>query len=280
MAKLISYAQNFEDVVLWRALQSVSCGFYIDVGANHPVFDSVTKAFYERGWHGINIEPLQSHYNQLKADRPRDTNLRCALSSTAGQTTFYEVEGTGLSTLEAAIAETHAASGYTVRTYDVPLMTLAEVCTQYDVNIIHFLKIDVEGAEEKVLKGMPLECLRPWIVVVEATQPNTQIPSHRQWEPLLLNQGYQFVYFDGANRFYLSAEHTDLAAAFRVPPNVFDNFIQYPYWLCQQDNIALREELGNTQRRLAEIRSSWSWKLGKPLRGMAYLLRMLFSKGK
>ena len=29
----ISYAQNFEDVMLWRALKHISEGFYIDIGA-------------------------------------------------------------------------------------------------------------------------------------------------------------------------------------------------------------------------------------------------------
>ena len=54
---IVSYSQNFEDVMLWRALKDVENGFYIDVGANHPAIDSVTKLFYENGWSGINIEP-------------------------------------------------------------------------------------------------------------------------------------------------------------------------------------------------------------------------------
>lgn len=54
----ISYAQNFEDVRLWRALKQFEHGFYIDVGANDPSHDSVTKAFYDHGWHGINVEPM------------------------------------------------------------------------------------------------------------------------------------------------------------------------------------------------------------------------------
>jgi hypothetical protein len=44
----ISYAQNYEDVVLHRALSDVQRGFYVDVGAQDPIADSVTRAFYER----------------------------------------------------------------------------------------------------------------------------------------------------------------------------------------------------------------------------------------
>jgi hypothetical protein len=32
----ISYAQNYEDVMLWRALRDVEKGFYVDVGAADP----------------------------------------------------------------------------------------------------------------------------------------------------------------------------------------------------------------------------------------------------
>ena len=55
---VISYAQNFEDVMLWRALQHVGAGYYVDIGANDPVVDSVTRWFYEQGWSGLNIEPV------------------------------------------------------------------------------------------------------------------------------------------------------------------------------------------------------------------------------
>jgi hypothetical protein len=69
----ISYAQNYEDVMLWRALKHVQHGFYIDVGANDPTDDSVTKAFYVRGWRGINVEPLKLHHQDLLEARPLES---------------------------------------------------------------------------------------------------------------------------------------------------------------------------------------------------------------
>ena len=55
---IISYAQNFEDVMLWRALGQIEHGFYIDIGAQDPIIDSVSLAFYEHGWRGIHVEPM------------------------------------------------------------------------------------------------------------------------------------------------------------------------------------------------------------------------------
>ena len=74
---MISYAQNFEDVILWRAFKDVNCGRYVDVGAFHPEIDSVTKWFYDQGWSGINIEPVPESFDALNAARSRDQNL-CA----------------------------------------------------------------------------------------------------------------------------------------------------------------------------------------------------------
>ena len=56
---IVSHAQNFEDVILNRALEDVESGFYIDIGANDPDIDSVTRYFYEKGWSGIKIEPFK-----------------------------------------------------------------------------------------------------------------------------------------------------------------------------------------------------------------------------
>ena len=108
MSKFVSYAQNFEDVILWRALKEVQEGFYIDVGANDPDVDSVTKAFYEKGWRGINIEPIQEWFVRLEAQRPRDINLPIAGGSASGELIIHELEGTGLSTSDAATAKRHS----------------------------------------------------------------------------------------------------------------------------------------------------------------------------
>src|SRR3546814_6048313 len=97
---LVSYSQNQEDIILWRALCHVTEGFYIDVGANDPIDDSVTKLFYDRGWNGINIEPDPVYFAKLTEERPRDHNLSCAAGELDGTTVFYDVDTRGWSTSE------------------------------------------------------------------------------------------------------------------------------------------------------------------------------------
>src|ERR1700687_2381015 len=108
---IISYAQTHEDVLLWRALHSVGAGFYVDVGAHDPTALSVTRAFYDRGWRGINVEPSPVYAQMLRKERPRDVTLEVALGDKRGQATFYDFGTSGLSTLVKEIAENHLRVG-------------------------------------------------------------------------------------------------------------------------------------------------------------------------
>ena len=90
---LISYAQNFEDIMLWRALSQVKNGTYIDVGANDPIIDSVTKVFYDNGWSGINIEPVKENWEKLLEARPRDVNIQCMAGDVNKKYSFTRFQG-------------------------------------------------------------------------------------------------------------------------------------------------------------------------------------------
>jgi len=224
--KFTSYSHNFEDVMLWRALKHIKDGFYIDVGAQHPILDSVSKMFYERGWRGVHIEPVPEYAELLRKNRPDETVLEIALSDVEGVLEFNIVPNTGLSTAVTTYAQQHYAERVIKpELIEVRALTLSTALMRLAANKeVHWLKIDVEGFEEKVLQGWDYKTLRPWIVVIEATIPNSPALNYLHWDPLLIEANYHFVYFDGLNRFYLANEHSELKEAFSCPPNVFDNF--------------------------------------------------------
>ena len=124
---IISYAQNFEDVMLWRALKHIENGFYIDVGAAWPDEGSVTKAFYDLGWHGINVEPNPEFHRRLQEQRLRDINLRKALADRSGRMIINYIDNPGLSTLDAKIAQTHTEAGYKIVPQEIEVTTLARI---------------------------------------------------------------------------------------------------------------------------------------------------------
>jgi FkbM family methyltransferase len=216
----ISYAQNFEDVMLWRALKHVKNGFYVDVGANDPVVDSVSKAFYDRGWRGIHFEPLVESAKLLRKNRPDETVFQVALGETEGVLELAILGG--LSTANEGYAQEYVAQGHSVQLVQVPVLTLRSALKSLVGKEVHWLKIDVEGFEGQVLKGWDSDVLRPWVMVIEATVPNSPKTDFAEWDPILVAANYRFVYFDGLNRFYIAEEHLELLSAFEVPPNVFD----------------------------------------------------------
>jgi FkbM family methyltransferase len=247
----ISYSQNLEDVMLWRALKHVEKGFYVDVGANDPKELSVTRAFYQRGWRGINIDPAT--YTLLSRDRVRDINLEVAISSTEGEITFYQVSNSALSTSDLELAEHYRQAGHIVNERKVRSWTLSRVLEMYANGPIHFMNIDVEGAELAVLQGLDLSLWRPWIILIEATIPTTTKPDFEEWETIIVSSNYEFVYFDGLNRFYIAREHGELAEAFRLPPNIFDNYVLSGQFENQQE-LEAKEKVLQVQNVELEAR--------------------------
>ncbi|MDA3023092.1 MAG: FkbM family methyltransferase, partial [Actinomycetota bacterium] len=158
----------------------------------------------------------------LRIMRPRDQVIEMAAASGPGELTFYRVPGTGLGTLDEGEAEAARARGFEVRATPVATATLDDMLTEREVGEIHFMSVDVEGAESLVLQGLSLTTHRPWVLCVEAVLPGTSTPSHQGWEPRITKAKYKFVAFDGVNRWYVADEHKELAAAIATPFNALD----------------------------------------------------------
>lgn len=247
---VISYAQNGEDVLLLRVFDKRP-GYYIDVGASHPIVDSVTKLLYENGWRGINVEPLPNMFELLRQDRPEDLNLNVGLSNEPGSLPFYVVPALdGLSTFSRTRAQ-ELAGAHAVHERQLPVTTLADLCAEHVSGEIDVLKIDVEGHERSVILGADWRRWRPRVVVVEATEPNSPVPNHYSWDPLLLEAGYLFATFDGLNRYYVRQEDPDLIAKLQVPANLFDDYIAYRHAVRMWDVEDGLLQVGPYARRLA-----------------------------
>jgi FkbM family methyltransferase len=221
----VSYAQNREDVMLRRALAGVVNGFYVDIGAQDPDEFSVTKTFYQVGWRGINVEPVKHWYDKLVNARPEDINIRALIGTGNEPVEFFEVEGTGLSTADKAHAEIHRNAGRTVTQTIMTPTRLDTLLAAHNVGVIHFLKIDVEGSEGDVLHSIDLQTWRPWLLVIEATIPMSPELANGIWQKYVEAASYEFVYFDGLNKYFVAKEKQELKEAFSIPPNVFDLYI-------------------------------------------------------
>lgn len=257
---MISYAQNFEDVMIARLFDAHYRGFYVDIGAAHPDFLSVTRHFYDQGWSGINVDPTFRFYPLLCEARHRDTNLQCAIGNSPGLATFYEIPNYAEnSTLERTVADRLASTELAPTPHEVEIVRLADLCNIHVKDrTIDFMKIDVEGGELGVLQSGDWERFRPRLLIVEATVVNSREENWQTWEPILIAANYHKVWFDRLNNFYLREEDLELRHAFRLPPNIHDEFETAE--LAQLKRLApVRAQLREQIERLTEaVRDSES----------------------
>jgi FkbM family methyltransferase len=244
----LSYAQNFEDARLARVFPGNE-GFYVDIGAFEPVYQSVTKWFYERGWRGVNVEPQPEIFERLAADRPRDVNLNAGVARSAGVLTFYQdPRSPGLSTFREDVAAQTRAEGGVILERTVPVVTLAEICEQHvgAAGTFEFLKIDAEGLERAILEGGDWERWRPRVVLYENFPPDDAAD-------FLEANGYTFAVFDGINKFYVRDEDRALIPALAAPFSALDEVVPYTLFRLIEKSADLGENTLAVARRLQRL---------------------------
>ena len=165
-----SYGGSGEDIFISKFFRDLNKGFYVDVGALHPINGSLTYLLYQRGWNGINIDMMQENLKLFNIFRKRDVNLDIAVSSSKGSINAYLFEvGSGVNTNQLKLAKkwkNKINKNFTKRI--VKKNTLNNILKNYRViTDFDFLNIDVEGHEFDVLKGLNLKIYRPKLISIE-----------------------------------------------------------------------------------------------------------------
>ncbi len=191
-----SYAQEGEDVLMARILGNKKDGFYVDVGAHHPVRFSNTYFFYKRGWRGINIEPNPTGSRLLKKFRPRDINLELGISDQLGVLTYWMFDEPALNSFDYEVVQQRVAkSGYTlIGNKKINVSRLDSVLTKYieQERTIDFMSVDTEGHDLSVLKSNDWTRFRPAWLLVESFDHNAPLDKIRTEQHLfLLSKGYE-----------------------------------------------------------------------------------------
>ena len=201
LPKFNSSSQTFEDFVLFYVFYDLNKGFYIDVGANDPETFSTTKAFYLRGWNGINIEPLPDKFKLLTKFRTRDINLNIGVGQSQRNATLM-IDGYN----ECKSSLIYNKEMINPRRINIKIDTVANICKQFvpSGKKIDFLKIDVEGSEKDVLLGIDFKNYRPKVICIESLNntENNNTPEYLGWENILIENDYVFAYEYWINRFY------------------------------------------------------------------------------
>jgi FkbM family methyltransferase len=140
-------------------------GVFVDVGA-HDGKSLNNTLFFEKelNWTGVNIEPIPGVFATLSNTRPACVNLNCAISEVDGDAEF--MLNTGYTEMLSGLKEcydsrhldrinrenTHIGGKSTI--IQVPTLRLETVFNTHKIKHVHYLSIDVEGAEFSVIKSI------------------------------------------------------------------------------------------------------------------------------
>ena len=168
ISKKYFYSYGGIDSVVNDIFKDQKNGFYVDVGAQHPIKNNNTYLLHKKGWEGINIDLDQKNINLFNVSRKNDCNIFAAISSLEKDANlYYYHEGSPINTLSKEIADRQKAIIKETRTIRTKTLTSILENTKFKNKEIDFLSIDVEGVELEVLQGLDLNIYKPKIIVVE-----------------------------------------------------------------------------------------------------------------
>tara|TARA_B110000438_G_C15711851_1_gene605704 strand:+ start:121 stop:834 length:714 start_codon:yes stop_codon:yes gene_type:complete len=167
--KRSSYAMDGEDIAINKFIENnKSDGFYVDVGAHHPIQRNNTHLLFKKGWSGINIDINKFSIELFNYLRPNDENIQTAISDKNGETTFYfQKKFSQLNTTDEAIAKEHFDNNFKEK--KIKCSTIDNILNNsiFKQKKIDFLNIDIEGAELKALSTLNFNKYDPKIICIE-----------------------------------------------------------------------------------------------------------------
>jgi FkbM family methyltransferase len=189
LSELRGRQQYFSEIgqdkwVLERVFPGVSHGYFVDIGSSHGTIGSNSRALEERGWSGLCIDPFPIHME----GRTCKIFKEVVFSKPGLLMTFHTAGGLGGVGDTLGKWNTTAANAPTV---NVTTVTLDDLLTRARApTFIHYISLDIEGAELEALRGFPFDRYRVGAWTIEH---NREEPKRSQIVALLKEHGYRRV---------------------------------------------------------------------------------------
>jgi len=169
-----SCSQEGEDRILDRLFETQREGFYVDVGAHHPIRFSNTFLLFQRGWRGINIDPNPRAMQLFRQCRPRDVNVTVGIAEQVGTLRYFQFNDSALNTFDEKLAcQRETLDGYRlIASTLVPVQPLRQVLQKHlpEGQAIDVLSVDAEGSDLTVICSNDWTKFRPYCLLVETLQ--------------------------------------------------------------------------------------------------------------
>jgi FkbM family methyltransferase len=192
------YSSSGEDLQLARLfsrkIRTRNTGFYVDVGAWHPIKSSNTYLFYRHGWRGINIDARPGSMIEFQKTRSRDINVEAAISDSNDYLDYHEIgtQGDSMNSMSLEFLRKTGVEPFVQSSTRLKAVTLKDLLDQHlpQGTLIDFMNIDVEGWEIHVLKSNDWNRFRPRILIVEILTSNLIDSLSSQPTNYLAKNGY------------------------------------------------------------------------------------------
>lgn len=190
----ISYSLAGEDLILARYFEEKKTGFYVEVGAYHPVRFSNSYLFYKKGWRGINIDARPGSMKLFNKIRPHDNNIEAAVSDRKEELTYYMFNEPALNGFNKDISTERETQKFKIiDKKQIKTNLLADILDEHcQQKHLDFMSVDVEGFDLQVLKSNNWERFRPEIILVEDLDFDSLSLNKSATAEFLITKGYRF----------------------------------------------------------------------------------------
>lgn len=189
----LSYSQFGEDIAASKLLRNIRSGFYVDVGAHHPLRHSNTAMLHMKGWQGVTVEPNRQGFRACRRFRPHAINVHAAIHNHAESVTLYKFRGGLSNTTMPDRADDMRASKKVVGEEVVSALSLNRLFERHVPDGVHvnYLSVDIEGYDTEAILEFDLDRHQPDVVCIEIHRPDMMALGQDTAVRYMFDHGYQ-----------------------------------------------------------------------------------------
>ncbi len=166
-----SYSQSGEDLItnFIFSSQGINRGTFLDIGCHHPFDLNNTALLYEKGWRGINIDPIEERIALFRDLRQGDVNICAGVGERTEKSDFFLMEAEALSTFDPDVYENYLSQGYKLKEKrEVDFFTIRDILDKTGVDSLDLLTVDIEGDDTSVVAQLLEYGVRPKVIICES----------------------------------------------------------------------------------------------------------------
>ena len=205
-----SYSFNGVDLIIDYIFKNKKNGFYLDIGAQHPVSNNNTFMLFEKGWEGINIDLDKKNIDLFNIARPNDLNLNLAISDSEEEVDlFFYHDSSPINTLNKNVSDFQKAKVKEIKKIETKILNNVLYDLDFQ-NQIDYMNIDVEGNEDKVLNGFDIKKYKPYVISIEYLDLNMKKLEFKNNDINNILNSNLYKYFIQNNYHFVNWLHGDL----------------------------------------------------------------------